>query len=215
MKEPDFLSAEDVLLLHGEQLARYGGGAGVRDAGSFESAVATPQASFGGEFVHPDLFAQAAAYAFHVAQNQSLVDGNKRAGLAAALVFLDINGVEIADPEGKLYTAMIDIAERRLDKSGLATLLQDLKVPSTSDVIAAHAHTIRHRAELEKSSLVGCFACLRTYDQSLIREWTDNQQTALCPFCGIDSVIGAASGFPIEANFLRRMQLHWFRVSRL
>ena len=128
MNTPDFLSNEDVLLLHDQQLVRYGGGQGVRDAGSFESAVATAQASYGGEFVHGTLFAQAAAYAFHIAQNQSLVDGNKRAALAAALVFLDINGISVADPEGKLYRAMIDIAERRLDKPGLAELLRDLSL---------------------------------------------------------------------------------------
>lgn len=85
-----------------------------------------PRATFDGQFVHEDLFAMAAAYAFHIAQNQPFVDGNKRTGLAAALVFLDLNGVTIADPEGKLYTAMIEIAEKRLDKDGLAALLREL-----------------------------------------------------------------------------------------
>ena len=124
--EPDFLTVEDTLLLHEESLARYGGGAGIRNRGGLDSAVAVPHAAFGGQFLHEDLFAMAAAYAFHIAQNQALVDGNKRTGLAAALVFLALNGVEIADPEGQLYDAMIGIAERRLDKSGLATLLRSL-----------------------------------------------------------------------------------------
>lgn len=126
MTESDFLTVEDVLLLHEEQLARYGGGAGVRDPGALDSAVAMPRATFDGRFVHEDLFAMAAAYAFHIAQNQPFVDGNKRAGLAAALVFLDLNGVTIADPDGRLYTAMIAIAEKRLDKDGLAALLREL-----------------------------------------------------------------------------------------
>jgi death on curing protein len=65
---PQFLSVEDVLLIHEEQLARYGGGAGIRDQALLESAVATPEASFDGEFVHEDLFAMAAAYALHIAQ---------------------------------------------------------------------------------------------------------------------------------------------------
>ncbi|HEY3352160.1 MAG TPA: Fic family protein [Polyangia bacterium] len=86
---PDFLSVEEALFLHEEQLARYGGAGGVRDLGLLESAMATPQATFDGRFVHADLFAMAAAYAFHIAQNQPFVDGNKRTGLAAALVFLD------------------------------------------------------------------------------------------------------------------------------
>ncbi len=129
MSDPDFLLVEDVRLLHEEQLARYGGSAGVRDPGALDSAVAMPRATFDGKFVHADLFAMAAAYAFHIAQNQPFVDGNKRAGLAAALVFLDLNGVAIADPEGLLYQAMIDLAERRIDKEGLAALLRTLVVP--------------------------------------------------------------------------------------
>ena len=127
--DPDFLSVADVLLLHEDQLARYGGATGVRDPGALDSGVAMPQATFDAQFVHEGLFAMAAAYAFHIAQNQPFVDGNKRAGLAATLVFLDLNGISIADPEGKLYSAMIDLAERRLYKDGLAALLRELAVP--------------------------------------------------------------------------------------
>ncbi len=68
----------------------------------------------------------AAAYAFHIAQNQPFVDGNKRTGLLAALVFLELNGVAIRDPHGRLYDAMIAIAERRMDKGGLAATLRGL-----------------------------------------------------------------------------------------
>jgi death-on-curing protein len=124
--DPVFLDVEDVLLIHEEQLAKYGGSAGVRDAGLLESAVAMPRATAGGEFAHEDLIAMAAAYAFHIAQNQPFVDGNKRTGLLAAIVFLDLNGVAIADPEGLLYDAMIAIAQRRLDKTGLTALLNSL-----------------------------------------------------------------------------------------
>lgn len=124
--EPDFLSVEEVILLHEEQLARYGGAGGIRDLGLLESAVATPAATFGGKFMHKNLFEMAAAYAFHLAQNQPFVDGNKRTGLAAALVFLDLNGIRVRDPEGELYDAMIKMAERRLDKKGLAWILRNL-----------------------------------------------------------------------------------------
>ena len=126
MSDPVFLDVEDVLLIHEEQLARYGGAAGLRDTGLLESAVAMPRASAGGEFAHEDLFAMAAAYAFHIAQNQPFVDGNKRTGLLAAIVFLDLNDLAIVDPEGRLYDAMIALAERRLDKDGLAQLLREL-----------------------------------------------------------------------------------------
>jgi len=100
--EPLFLSVEDVLALHGDQLRLFGGSAGVRDRGALESAVATPGATFDGEFLHEDLFHMAAAYAFHIAENQPFVDGNKRTGLNAALVFLDVNGWIVEDPHIRL-----------------------------------------------------------------------------------------------------------------
>ena len=68
-------------------------------------------------------------YAFHIAQNQPFLDGNKRTALNAALVFLDINGWLVPDPDELLYDAMIAIAERRLDKEGLAALFEKLAVP--------------------------------------------------------------------------------------
>jgi death-on-curing protein len=94
---PDFLTLEEVLEIHSTQLARFGGAAGVRDVGLLESALSQPQASFGGQYVHEDLFEMASAYLFHVVSNHPFVDGNKRAGLLSALVFLDINGIEITD----------------------------------------------------------------------------------------------------------------------
>jgi death-on-curing protein len=68
----------------------------------------------------------AAAYAFHIVENQPFVDGNKRAAIGAALVFLDINGVDIPQATEALHAAMLDVAARRLDKSGLATVLRRL-----------------------------------------------------------------------------------------
>jgi death-on-curing protein len=128
--EPDFLSVEDVTQIHDEQIAAYGGAAGVRDQGLLESAVAMPRASFGEAYLHADLAHMAAAYAFHIAQNQPYLDGNKRTGLVAALVFLDLNGVTVLDPRERLYDAMIAVAERRMDKDGLAELFRELSVQS-------------------------------------------------------------------------------------
>ena len=124
MTDPVFLDIENVLLIHEEQLPRYGGSPGIRDRGLLESAVAMPRATAGGEFAHEDLFAMAAAYAFHIAQNQPFVDGNKRTGLLAAIVFLDLNGIALSDPEERLYDAMMAIAERRMDKTELTSVLR-------------------------------------------------------------------------------------------
>jgi death-on-curing protein len=124
--EPDFLELEEVLELHDRQIEAFGGTLGIRDQGLLESALATPRATFGGQFVHESLFLMAAAYAFHVAENQPFLDGNKRTGLGAALVFLRINGYRVVDPEETLYEALIAIAERRMDKSRLAEVLREL-----------------------------------------------------------------------------------------
>jgi death on curing protein len=121
-----FLTMEDVLELHEMQLESYGGATGVRDHGLLESAVMMPQASFGGDFVHKGIFEMAAAYAFHISENQPFVDGNKRTALASALVFLDWHHVEINDLQEELYNAMIGLAQKSLSKPGLAVLFQKL-----------------------------------------------------------------------------------------
>jgi death-on-curing protein len=127
--EPRFLSVADVIEIHAVGIARYGGLGELRDPTLLESAVGTASASFDGQYLHSDLSAMAAAYAFHIAQNQCFLDGNKRAGLGAALVFLGVNGWMAVDPEGRLYAAMIGIAERRLDKDRLAALFRELIRP--------------------------------------------------------------------------------------
>jgi death on curing protein len=124
--EPDFLELEEVWELHERQIEAFGGTHGIRDQGLLESALGMPRATFGGQFVHESHFAMAAAYAFHIAENQPFLDGNKRTGLGAALVFLRINGYRVVDPEETLYEAMIAIAEHRMDKAGLAEVLRKL-----------------------------------------------------------------------------------------
>ena len=119
-----FLDVEDVIELHAEQLAVYGGSAGLRDRGLLESAVAQPQASFGGALAHDGLFAMAAAYMFHIVSNHPFVDGNKRAGVLTALVFLDINGISIAHPSDALYQLTMGGAEGHIDKSAVARELE-------------------------------------------------------------------------------------------
>lgn len=78
-------------------------------------------------------------------------------------------------------------------------------------VAEAHAHSSHHREGIEHSAAVGCFYCCETYAPSLIEEWIDEENTALCPKCGIDSVIGTASGFPVtDTAFLKAMNKAWF-----
>lgn len=93
----------------------------------------TPASTCDGALLHDDLFHMAAAYAYHIAENQPFVDGNKRTALNAALVFLDINGWIVSDPDMRLYPAMIDVSSRALDKRGLGVLLRRLARQSESD----------------------------------------------------------------------------------
>ena len=123
---PDFLTLEEVLEIHSTQLARFGGAAGVRDVGLLESALSQPQASFGGQYVHEDLFEMASAYLFHVVSNHPFVDGNKRAGLLSALVFLDINGIEINDQGDTLYDLTIKVASGNSNKREISEVLRRL-----------------------------------------------------------------------------------------
>jgi death on curing protein len=89
--EPVFLSLDEVLEIHEQQIERYGGSPGLRDGGALESAVTTPQVTFGGEFLHTSIPAMAAAYLFHLCQNHAFIDGNKRVGANAAITFLLMN----------------------------------------------------------------------------------------------------------------------------
>jgi hypothetical protein len=80
-------------------------------------------------------------------------------------------------------------------------------------VEAAHQASSRHRGQIEKSKRCGCFYCLKTFSPTDIKEWIEESsgaETALCPFCGIDSVIGDASGYEVTHDFLSAMQQRWF-----
>jgi death-on-curing protein len=120
--EPRFLKLAEVLYLHDESLARFGGSSGVREPGLVESALGSAQNAFW--YGHGNLFDIAAAYAFHIAESQAFVDGNKRTAAAAAISFLRLNGIRFPKDDGSVYKAMIEIAEKRLDKAGLAVVLR-------------------------------------------------------------------------------------------
>jgi death-on-curing protein len=120
---PRFLTVELVLAIHEEMIRAYGGSHGIRELSLIESAIAQGQnAHYYGD---ADLFGIAAAYAYHLAESQAFIDGNKRAGAATALTFLEMNGVDVAKmPTHEVYEMMIRIATKELSKSGLADLLR-------------------------------------------------------------------------------------------
>jgi death-on-curing protein len=120
------LGVEIVREIHAEAIARFGGSDGVRDTALLESAVAAPQASFGGSSPYRDLVEVAAAYLFYICRNHPFVDGNKRAALGCCLVFLRLNGIEpIADgPEWE--ELVLAIASGSVDREQATTRLRPL-----------------------------------------------------------------------------------------
>lgn len=127
MRKIQFLTLAEVIEIHSDQIERYGGHGGIRDINLLSSAVAMPYASFSGNFLHNDIYEMAAAYAFHISRNHPFIDGNKRTALAAALVFLELNGISISDPEERLYEAMLGVVSDRMNKAEFAEVLRSLK----------------------------------------------------------------------------------------
>jgi death-on-curing protein len=119
---PEFLTLDEVLFLHDESIRRFGGSYGLGDQGLVESALGAAQNTF--HYGGGDLFAIAATYAFHLAESQAFTDGNKRTAVASALAFLRKNGIRIRRDDSTICEAMIAIANKQLDKPGLADVLR-------------------------------------------------------------------------------------------
>ncbi len=123
MNEPVFITREWVDALHQQSLEEHGGQDGIRNEHGLESALAQPQNVF--HYSQGDLFDLAAACAFHLAENQPFIDGNKRTAITTALTFLELNGIRTSPiTDRELYDAVIAIADKRLDKTGLAALFR-------------------------------------------------------------------------------------------
>lgn len=122
--EPKLLSLTEVLEIHRDQLARYGGESGIRDIGLLKSALGMPAATYGGEFLHTDVYEMAAAYLFHLVKNHPFVDGNKRVGALAALVFLALNGYDFDAPEDDFAEMVLAVARGEIDKAEVAVFIR-------------------------------------------------------------------------------------------
>ena len=125
---PDFLTLEEVLEIHDDQINRYGGASRIRDFGLLESALAQPQTIFGGSFLHTDLFEMAAAYFFHIIQNHPFMDGNKRVGAVTALVFLEMNNKTVIMTNDELESQVLSVAQGLTDKTASAKFFREHEV---------------------------------------------------------------------------------------
>ncbi len=113
------LSKEQILMLHSELIRETGGSDGIRDYNLLESALENPFQSFGGKEPYPTIQAKAARLGYGLIKNHCMVDGNKRIGTHAMLVFLALNGIELSYTQKDLYETILDVAAGKLDYEGL------------------------------------------------------------------------------------------------
>ena len=132
--EPLFLTLAEVLEIHDQQIQLYGGSSGIRDHDGLESAVATPQATFGGVYLHATIPCMAAAYLFHLCQNHVFINGNKRVGANAAVTFLWLNEWEPAFDADQMIDIVLGVASGQIDKAELTEFFEANSRPNESTI---------------------------------------------------------------------------------
>jgi death-on-curing protein len=120
LKEPIFLGLDEVNEIHRDQIERYGGHPGIRDI-----ELAMPYAGVGADYLHADIYEMAAAYLFHITRNHPFVDGNKRTGAVAAMVFLLLNGKEVQADEDRFEAMVLSVADGEADKTVVAEFFRE------------------------------------------------------------------------------------------
>jgi len=115
-----------VIRIHQAVLRKDGGSDGIGDESLLESALAAPQATFGGEPIISDPIEVAAAYLFYLCRNHPFIDGNKRVAFATCLIFLKLNGFQPSPDSPVWETLVLDVAASRIGKADLTTRLKDL-----------------------------------------------------------------------------------------
>ncbi|WP_107668542.1 type II toxin-antitoxin system death-on-curing family toxin [Cyanothece sp. BG0011] len=123
MQNPRFVTIEEVIMIHDDQIKSFGGSLGIRDYGLLKSAVFQPQVSFNGQLLHPNIYSQAAAYLYHLTMNHPFVDGNKRTAFAVTDVFIRINQYSLNINDIEAYEMMMKVATKVLSKQELILYL--------------------------------------------------------------------------------------------
>lgn len=121
--EPRWLSLEEILVAHERQLRRFGGPSGIRDNGALESALARPQNRY--HYGTTELAELAASYAFGLTRNHAFVDGNKRIGFLAMMMFLRLNGVAFSPDQAEAATIILSLAAGEISEESLARWIRD------------------------------------------------------------------------------------------
>lgn len=120
-----YLSVKDVLLLHNMAIDAAGGSHGLRDLGLLESAVARPQASFGGEDLYPEMFPKVGALVHGLLRNHPFVDGNKRTSMFSAMTFLELNGYKFEAQQKEVVNFALKVENEKLSVEEIAKWLKE------------------------------------------------------------------------------------------
>lgn len=123
-----FLNFINVCDIQDYQIKHFGGDAGLRDKHLLKSAIGGIQLTFGGQYLYPDIYSQAAAYLYHICKNHPFVDGNKRAGAMTAVVFLELNQYHFNAPPDVFANLVIDVASGKMQKSEIAEFFKKYTV---------------------------------------------------------------------------------------
>lgn len=122
----NFLNIEDVCFFHDELIKKYGGSSGLRDKNLLLSAIAQPQITYDGVYLHASIFDMASAYIYHIVNNHPFIDGNKRVGATSLIVFLKINGYEFKISNQELVDTTIKVATGKISKAELSLLIHKI-----------------------------------------------------------------------------------------
>ena len=134
-----------------------------------------------------------------------------------AFLVKDLSEVKLSALDGKTVVALLlsAVENSKGDEETILNYLRRLKaiddfVPNQDDVVLAHIHSAFHKADLVQEQVCGCFCCGKIFNSKKIVDWYDDEETACCPYCMIDSVIGESSGYEVTEEFLLAMEDHWF-----
>jgi death on curing protein len=128
----EFVSQDTVLALHAYLIEKFGGSTGLRDEGLLNSALSQPYQTFFGEFLHPTIYEQAAAYLYHLAKNHAFIDGNKRVALATTITFLKMNGYCFCLSKEEAEALVLEIVADKLDKQEVAAIFEIYVLPDNN-----------------------------------------------------------------------------------
>ncbi|MEI1376047.1 type II toxin-antitoxin system death-on-curing family toxin [Nostoc sp. UHCC 0926] len=125
MQHPNFLAKEDVIRIHDELVSETGESLNILNEGLLDSALYSPQATFGGEYLHPTIYEQASAYLFHIACNHAFEQGNKRTAFATMVTFLNVNDYDIEITEEEAEKLMVQVVTHEISKKELPAILKN------------------------------------------------------------------------------------------